>query len=192
MDNLKCIKMNKKSIFQVIIKTIGLLTLKEFIVTIPSFLSLLQYDTALLNPEENILIPVIMTLSIFIVYILIIYSSLFKTNFLIDKLKLVEDDNEVLTDWYFDIKTLVSLVIIVVGLNCIVEVLPTFIQQLIISLKGKAGIVSFFDGKQYPLLFPVVKLVLGFLLISNYRTVCNWIVKVSETKEDDGKSETTG
>ncbi len=171
--------MTKKTFYQFVLKVAGLFTLKEFIETFLQMISLVFYDSSMNSGAFISILSIFMMLAI---KIGLIYACLIKTDKIIEILKLADDDT-VLSDWYFDMNTLLSLAIIIIGLLQIIDVLPILIRQIFLSIDTKRfdSFSNNLDKSSY--VVPVLKLLIGFLLISNYKLIIKWINNTSETKD---------
>lgn len=177
--------MTKKTIFQVILKAIGLFSLRELLESFPYVFAAFQPASFGAGFGDGFFV-LFMGFGFLAFKIALIYLLLVKADRIIDILKLTDGDETVFSEWKFEVKTLLSLVIIAIGLSSLVAVLPVFVKELYIYfMKKQRSLTDLLpNDHQYPLLYPTLKLILSFLVISSHKAIGNWIMRISETKED--------
>ena len=120
-----------------------------------------------------------------LVYIIIIRLFLFKTEWIIDKLKLEKNFNEERIDIAIESSTVLTIAIIVIGALTIAESLPSFCSTLFNFLQQKMLI------KDYPdscwLIFHFLKIIIGYLLLTNGKRLAKYIEKVSGEERKPNK-----
>ena len=166
--------------WKIIIKIIGLWLLFNGISIIPQFFSTLSFTNGDLN-FDSLLSIWLMVFGAIIIYILIIRLFLFKTEWIIDKLKLEKNFNEEKINLEIESSTVLTIVIVVIGGLTIIESLPSFCSTLFNFLQQKMLIKDYPDS--HWLIFDFLKVVIGYLLLTNGKSVAKYIGKVSNEEK---------
>ena len=166
--------MTKRDFFRVLIKIFGLYS--GFITVfsiIPAFTSNLS---AKFEPLLWLLILGIVFLALLLVYFLI-----YKTDFIIDKLKLDKGfDEERIYFENFNNENIFKLAIILIGGFLIVDYLPSFLNHTFQAFKSK---LNNSDMINYPLNYfnwisSGLNIILGYLLLTNYKKTAIYLNKI--------------
>lgn len=117
-----------------------------------------------------------------LIYAFILWLFVFKTSWLIRKLRLEKGFDEERIDLNIQLSTILTIAVIVIGGIMIIDSLPQLCQQVFVFFQDK----SMF--KESPTIGWIIlhgtKLVLGYLLMTNGRTIVKFINKRSS--EDPG------
>ena len=167
--------------WKIIIRIIGLWLMFGCISIIPSFFSTLSFTNGSLNFGTLLFIWLTLFGAI-IIYILIIRLFLFKTEWIIDKLKLERNFNEERINVVIESSAVLSIAIIVIGGLTIVESLPSFCSTLFNFLQQKMLFRDYPDSCW--LIFHFLKLIIGYLLLTNGKKIAEYIDKKSEEKKN--------
>ncbi|MBC8082157.1 MAG: hypothetical protein H7Z21_03020 [Hymenobacter sp.] len=164
--------MTSRSLFTIILKVLGLLFLKEALVALPTVFQFLIYTTQAEGAGENVLLIVSTILGIML-YGLIPYSFIFKSRWLIDKLKLDQGFDQEIIPLAAHRSTILSIAIIVIGGMLVATELPNLIRFLFNYSQERR------DGQMNPdtsyLLLTAARIVIGMLLISKQRQLVSLI-----------------
>ena len=174
--------MTKRDFFRITIKTFGIYLLITTLFTVlPSYISFITYEFDLFYIAS--------LLSAVIIPGLIIAALIFRTDDLIDLLKLDKGYDEDLIN--FDtIKpdTILQLAVISIGLLLIVNNLPTFLHHTFLAFKdmitnkGVDGVLETYTyGKvdYAQILITAISLIIGFLMITNFTNLAKWLSKIN-------------
>lgn len=171
-ENIKRENMLINTFWKIIIKIIGLWLLFGCISIIPQFFSTLSFTNGDLNFESLLLIW-LMLFGAIIIYIFIIRLFLFKSEWIVDKLKLEKSFNEERINLEIKSSTVLTIAIIIIGGLTIIESLPSFCSTLFNFLQQKLLI------KDYPdscwLIFHFLKIIIGYLLLTNGKRFAKYI-----------------
>lgn len=160
--------------WKIIIKIIGLWLVFGCISLIPQFFSTLSFTNGNIN-FDSLLLVWIAVFGVIILYIFIIRLFLFKTEWIIEKLKLEKNFNEERINIDFKGLELLTIVTSIIGALIIIESLPDFCS----------GIFNFFQQKMlfrdYPdshwLVYHFIKLIIGYLLLTKGKSIAKYIGK---------------
>ncbi|RRQ45289.1 hypothetical protein [Chryseobacterium sp. SC28] len=168
--------MQINTFWKILLKIIGLLLLFSCISLIPQFYSTLSFTSGNLD-TENLLIVWLMQILSVIIYILIIRLFLFKTEWLVEKLKLEKNFNEERIDVNIKSSTVLNIAIIVIGGLMITESFPNFCSALFHFLQQKTLFKDYPDS--HWLIFHFIKIIIGYLLLTNGKRFAEYIEKES-------------
>lgn len=170
--------MTPRSFFAVIIKIIGIYLLAGAIISIPQIISsLFYYRSTISDPSAQdifgICFFVLFSISFFL---FVLYYCLFKTEWIIDKLRLDQNFTEEKFDINLHRSTILKIAVIVIGAVMIVDSLPVLCQNLLTYFQTTSAHVSFKENRASSwLIFAFGKFCIGFSLISASRPIVNFI-----------------
>jgi len=146
---------------------IGIFFLKNFLLELAEFLPVLQAqgETSLLNLS--------IAITATIIYLLIIYLLLFKTNWIVNRLALDKGFKEETFSLNIHRSVVLSATTIIIGGLIIIEALPSFVQQLLYYIQMKKD--KFADVKFDYVILQFSKSVIGIFLIVYRRVIVNFI-----------------
>ena len=166
--------MTKRTLFDIILKILGIFFLKDFVDMTPQLLSVGLYLTQADGVVEA-LWTLLSSLLILFVYGLVSYYLIFRTPAIIDKLKLVKDTEEEPIALTIHRSTVLSISIIVLGGLLVVNEIPVLCRQLLSYFQEKRMTY----GQTHPTLGYVigsaVKIIIGLLLMGSQRQIVNFI-----------------
>lgn len=165
--------MTKRDFFRILIKIFGLYSLILSIFTvIPQNISnvLFQFDIMMLLV---ILASTIISVGMFLVL-------LFKSDFIIDKLKLYKgfDDDKIIVGNLTN-ESILKLALIIIGGFLIIDYLPAVLFDLINAFKTKSTFTSI-EGNNvnyFDIVIGLVNILLGYLFITNYKIISQFLDK---------------
>lgn len=166
--------MTKRDFFRLLIKVFGLYSM---ILSLFTFLPQNFTNIYLLKEEIWMLfIGVGLVLLVFAFFFIL----LFKTDSIIDKLELdkgFDDDKIILGD--FKDEQLFKLAILLVGSFLIIDYFPNFIFEIINIFKTKVSnyAIMGYEVDYFNLFTSILNLVLGFILITNYKAISLFLDK---------------
>ena len=168
-----------KTFWKILIKIIGLWLLLSCFSIIPQFFSTLSFTNGDLN-MESLLTLWLMILITIIIYILIIRLFLFKTDWIIEKLKLNKNFTEEKIDLDVKSSTILTISIIVIGALIIIESLPSFCSRLFDFYQQKNLLKDYADTNW--LIYHFIKIIIGYLLLTNGKNLTKYIEKETDKK----------
>jgi len=174
--------MTKKDFFRIVIKLFGLYWL------ISSLFSTGQFYFISFMPGYTL--PVIlMAMLIFLVIIFLFYLLIVRTDILINLLKLDQGfDNEIIEFKNFDLDNILKLGIIIIGGMLILDNLAVFLNQSYLAFKVHTATVADqieLNGySAYQWAVCITKILLGYILLTNYPFISKFLLKITQKKED--------
>src|SRR4051812_37520501 len=115
--------MTTRSLFNIILKVLGIFYLKDVVATIPQLLSVFLYFTKADSALEGIW-TFLLTIVILVVYILISYYLIFRSELIINKLKLDQGFDQETIPLNIHRSTILSISIIIIGGLMVAETIP--------------------------------------------------------------------
>ena len=168
--------MTPRSLFNIILKVLGLFFIRDFLTLVPQVLSVFLYFTKADTISEAIW-TFVSTLAMLFVYGFVSYYLIFKTETIIDKLKLDRGFDQDIIPLSIHRSTILSISIIVIGGYIVAEEIPEFCRQLFAYYQEKRMTYGQTNPKiQYSIL-SAVKIIIGVLLIAEQRKIVNFIEK---------------
>lgn len=168
--------MQINTFWKILLKIVGIWLLFSCISIIPQFYSTLSFTNGNLNTETLMMIWFMLVVSI-VIYILIIRLFLFKTEWLVEKLKLERNFKEEKIDLNIKSLTVLTIAIIVIGGLMIAESLPNFCSGLFNFLQQKTLFKDYPDS--HWLIYHFLKIIIGYLLLTNGKRLAKYIDKES-------------
>ena len=166
--------MTTKSLINIILKILGIFFIKDILATIPQLLSIILYLTKADTIGEAIW-TLVTTILVLFVYMLVSYYLIFKTNLIIDKLKLDKGFNQETIPLNIHRSAILSIAIIVIGGLLVANEIPNFCRQLFAYFQEKRMTYGQTSPSISYSVLAAVKIIIGFLLISNQRQIVNFI-----------------
>lgn len=166
--------------WKILLKIIGLWLLIGSISIIPQFYSTLSFTDGSLNTESLLMIWA-MLIVVIIIYILIIRLFLFKTDWIIDKLKLEKNFTEERISLDIKSSTILNIVIVIIGGLILVESVPNFCSGLFNFLQQKMLFKDYPDS--HWLVYHFLKIIIGCLLLTNGEKLAKYLEKESDEEQ---------
>lgn len=166
--------MTIKSLFNIILKILGIFFIKDILATLPQLLSVIFYLTENDTVSEAVW-TLVATILILLVYVTVSYILIFKSNMIIEKLQLDKGFEQDPISLNIHRSTILSISVIVIGGLLIADEIPNFCRQLFAYFQEKRMTYGQTNpGISYSVVSGV-KIIIGFLLIGNQRQIVNFI-----------------
>jgi hypothetical protein len=166
--------MTPRNLFNIILKVLGLFFIRDFLALVPQVLSVFIYFTKTDTISEAIW-TFASTLAMLFVYGFVSYYLIFKTETIIDKLRLDSGFDQDIIPLSIHRSTILSISIIVIGGYIVAEEIPEFCRQMFAYYQEKRMTYGQANPKiQYSIL-SAVKIIIGFLLMAEQRKIVNFI-----------------
>lgn len=180
--------MTPKNLFNIILKIFGLFFLREIINMIPQLISVIPSFTKAddFGGEQfrrGEILPLIVTLIAIAFYVFLIYHLLFKTNKIIDKLKLDQGFNQ--QEFSFNISTslILTISLIVIGGIILIDEIPNLCRNIFSYFQEK----NFMHGMTKPnysyIVVSGVKIIIGLLIIGERKRIVEFVERRQRKKE---------
>ena len=136
-------------------------------------MELAEFLPVLQAQGETSLLNLSIAITATIIYLLIIYLLLFKTNWIVNRLALDKGFKEETFSLNIHRSVVLSATTIIIGGLIIIEALPSFVQQLLYYIQMKKD--KFADVKFDYVILQFSKSVIGIFLIVYRRVIVNFI-----------------
>lgn len=176
--------MSATSLFNIVLKVFGISFIKDIIIALPTLLSVFYSfgDGDASGGFSTILI----TLLTLLVYCIVAYYFVFRTQDVIRHLRLLEDIPEDPVPLNVHRSTVVSIAIMIVALYIITEAIPLLIRGLTKWFQYNRmtnGVLNVMQPFDYSIIFVyVAEIVIGLLLLGYNRQLVNYIVLQTRKK----------
>jgi hypothetical protein len=166
--------MTPRSLFNVILKVFGLFFIKDFLALIPQLVASLLFVTKPDAFSESIL-SLVITLLIVSIYVFVTYYLIFRTETIIDKLKLDKGFDQDTIPLNIHRSTILSISIIIIGGYIVADEIPNLCRQLFAYYQEKRMTYRQTNPKLQYSVLSAAKIMIGFLLIGEQRKIVNVI-----------------
>jgi len=176
--------MTPGSLFNIILKIFGLFFLREIVNTIPQLVSSLLYFTKSNGAGEGIFVFIV-TLVILAFYGIVAYQLLFKTNLILDKLKLDKGFNQEEFNFNLSTSMILTIAIIVTGAVILTNEIPNLCKQVFSYFQEKRSTNGMTKPDFSYSIISAVKIIIGLLLIGERKRIAEFINRRQQTRADD-------
>ena len=154
----------------------GILLIKDVLLTFPQLFSSIYYffrDSLRFEDIVFLLLPI----GLILIYIVVVYYLIFSTDRIIKILSLEKDFEDKELKFNIHRSSVLSIVFLVVGVYIFVDSIPVFIGSIISYLRQNEmanGLMNYnvsFDSA----LVSASKMILAYILITNQKSIVNWI-----------------
>lgn len=173
--------MAPKSLFIIIVRIIGLFLLLDTLTVIPSYLNSISFIVNI-GDAKSILIGIIFSTLIVVLYIMILFYVLFKTEKVVDRLSLYKNFDEEKIELNIHSSTLIKIAILIIGGMMFLDNIVPVVLNLFGYIKSlNDNILIDFDHEKsistMAFVHNLIKSLIGYLLVSNCRVVAIWVEK---------------
>jgi hypothetical protein len=166
--------MTTRSLFNIILKVLGIFFIKDILATIPQLFSVVLYLTKS-NTATEAVWTLVMTILILFIYGLVSYYLIFKSDLLIDKLKLDKGFDQDSFSLNIHRSTILSISIIVIGGLIITDEIPNLCRQLFAYFQERRMTYGQTNPSISYSILAGAKIIIGLLLIGNQGQIVNFI-----------------
>jgi len=180
--------MTPRQFFNIVLKIFGLFFLREILNSIPQLISAILM---LFRPEDFTEGLFIFLGGLFILafYIALTYQLIFKTLFLVDKLKLDKDFNDQIFDFKIPLQEVLTISIIVIAGVILVNQIPYLVKEIFeIVQTRKLSFGSTKTDYSY-IIISTVKIVIAALLIGERQRIVEFITSRNSKSESSELTE---
>ena len=180
--------MTPRQFFNIVLKIFGLFFLREILNSIPQLISAILM---LFRPEDFTEGLFIFLGGLFILafYIALTYQLIFKTPFLVDKLKLDKDFNDQIFDFKIPLQEVLTISIIVIAEVILVNQIPYLVKEIFeIVQTRKLSFGSTKTDYSY-IIISTVKIVIAALLIGERQRIVEFITSRNSKSESSELTE---
>ena len=174
--------MTPRQFFNIVLKIFGLFFLREILNSIPQLISAILM---LFKPEDFTAGLFIFFGSVFILafYIALTYQLIFKTAFLVDKLKLDTDFNDQIFDFKITQKDVLTISLIVIAGIILINQIPYLVKELFELMQERKLSPGMTKTDYSYIIISIVKIVIAALLIGERNRIVDFIVSRNSKSE---------
>lgn len=171
-------QMQINTFWKIIIKSIGLWLLVNSVWVIPQFTSTLNFTNGEISWKNLIVVWLICFITL-LVYIFVMRLFLFKTEWIIKLLKLDENFVEEKLALEIPAQTVLSITVTIIGAIWFLKSFPSLAISIFEFLKQKELIKNY--GETGWLLYYFISTIIGFLIMTNGKSVSKYLWKENST-----------
>ena len=158
--------MTPHSLWTMILKISGLYFLFQCLTVVPQSIGALIMTMKAMDSER--VLNIVSILSTLAFYLIILWLFLFKSDWLIKKLKLDRHFKEEKFELNINRNSILQIAIILVGANIIIYALPHFCSQVFSYYQSKS---DFGEYNSKWMIIQFVEMIIGYMLITNNRQI---------------------
>lgn len=169
--------MTARSLFNIILKVLGLFFVRDFLAVVPQFLSLISMFVNFSGGSA--ISPFVASFLSIAAYGLIAYALIFKTEWVIEKLRLEDGFDQEVFSLNMHRSTILSIAVIIIGGLMVLNALPALIRQLFLYFQYKrqqSGFINTYPEPDNTMLFlGLAEILIGLLLLGHQRKIVAYI-----------------
>ncbi|MEE1947208.1 hypothetical protein VRU48_18925 [Pedobacter sp. KR3-3] len=166
--------MNLKTLWTIILKTLGVYFLLHLIAAAGQLLAGL-ISIATIPMGASFLAYVLMPLVMFTIYLFIPLVLIFKSDWLIEKLKLAQGFEQERVDANINTGAAINIALIILGGYVFIDSAPVFFQQTFTYLQNGTDLPN--NTGSGSLLIQLAKTIIGAFLVLKHQAVSQFIIK---------------
>lgn len=172
--------MSYQNLFRIILKIIGIFFIKDILAMFPELFSAAYFFQGG-NDDFLVVVYTIIPFVAFVVYCFMAYFLIAKSDWVIEKLDLMDAFEDENIKFSIHRSTIFSMVLLVVGVYIIIDSTPYFISNILTYIRdnelSQGG--SFYNINYQPTLVEGFKILIAYILIKNQKRIVSWIVSRS-------------
>ena len=184
--------MTARNLFSIILKVLALFFIRDFFAMLPQLFTLISMSGygEFMNEETGFISPIIATILSIGAYGLMAYALLFRTEWVIDTLRMEKGFSKEPLPLSIHRSTVLTIAVIIVGALLVLNAIPDLLAQLVLY-------VQFFGSEPDNMMNPygpdntetiinTAELLLGLLILGYQREIVNYIEYRSRKKRKTG------
>jgi len=166
--------MTIRTLFTVILKVLGILFIKNFLETIPQLFSLISFMSRFAGSQQTI-IGICEIAAMLLIYGLLSFYLIFKTDLVIDTLRLDKGFEQEIIPLNIHRTTILSIAIIVIGGLLIINETGNFCRQLVLYFQEKQMAYMQKSTSFSYVILSAAKIIIGLVLLGNQKLIVHFI-----------------
>jgi hypothetical protein len=166
--------MSPRTLFTIVLKVLGIFFIRDVLGLFPQLLSFISYWLRP-DPVEDAFVNVCLVLLLILIYSFICYYLIFKTDVLVDKLKLNDSFNEETISLNIHRSTILSISIIIVGGLVLMQEIPNFIRLVYVYFQQRRLLRGEINPATGQLIVSGAQIVIGLILVGNQKMIVDFI-----------------
>jgi hypothetical protein len=171
--------MKPHSLFSIILKIVGVIFLKDFVVMLPQLFYLLPLIADKGITDSFILWQIVTIILSLMIYYVFIYFLIFETDFVIRKLKVLQSFTEESVNLNIHRSIIIHSVVLITGALIVITRLPYLVGSIIDFTKANNEFGGVLNDNNYikTIVIDVIQVLIGIWLATNPRFVTAYIEK---------------
>jgi hypothetical protein len=161
--------MSPRSLFNIILKVIGIVCIKDILVTIPTLFSYIYFS---FNTGAQ-LAGFLFILFSLLIYFSVAYLLLFKSDWIIEKTRIEEGLPEDVSIRIHR-STVLLIAVLIIGWLILLDTIPVLIGQIVGYWRSKNALFNQSVDSRFIIIYSI-KILIGLLMVGNARTIVNFI-----------------
>jgi hypothetical protein len=166
--------MTPRTLFTIVLKVLGIFFIRDILGLLPQLLSYISFWMRP-DPSEDAFINVCLILFLILINLFICYYLIFKTDALIDKLKLNESFNQESIPLNIHRSTVLSISIIILGGWILIQQVPNFIRLIFVYFEERRLLRGEINPATGQLIVSGAQIVIGLILVGNQKMIVDFI-----------------
>ena len=181
--------MRPASLFTIILKVFGLFILKDLLIALPGLLTGLSFIVEnSINVSTWFVLAQVLT---FLIYFLLIYLLVFRTEWVIEKLRLTRGFADEPMPFPLEPVTVLTIVVMIIGGIIVIDAIPELVNQVLAYARKNDSPFTQQSGTVKDVLIALLKLAMGLFLLGYTRQIVAFIEsrrkKVPAPIQDQGE-----
>lgn len=175
--------MSFKNLFRIILKVIGIFFIKDILGMFPQLFSAAYFFNAdLISESGSLIVYTLVPFCAFVVYCVMAYYLVAKSDWVINKLGLLNELEGEEIKLNIHRSTIVSICLLLIGIYVIVDSIPDFVSYSLVYLRDNELAYGSLDYNvsYQPALVAASKILIAYIVITNQRRITSWIEKKSK------------
>jgi hypothetical protein len=179
--------MTPRNLFNIILKIFGLFFFKEIVYLLPQIIVFVQPNKYTETNGNDTLSSLLISFGVIAFYVFFIYQLLFKTNNIVDKLKLDKGFNR--EEFSFDIPSshVLTIALIVVGGVIVINEIPNLCRNIFFYFQEKSVSRNIAKPSYSYIIVSAVKILLALLIMGERKRIVEFAEKNVKTKQSETK-----
>jgi hypothetical protein len=176
--------MTPRTLFIIILRVLGILSIKELLVAIPQLVTIVLSFFSGYAISDGLFMLVISILAVAF-NLAVSYVLIFKAELLVEKLRLDQGIRESSLQLNINLSSILRIAIIITGFLILILEIPDFIRIIYATIQQRS--ISLFQNESQdwaPAIFSGVKIILGLLIIGERKRILKFLERPTLSEGD--------
>jgi|SRR5450432_540332 hypothetical protein len=172
--------MTPRNLFNIVLKILGLFFIRDLFMSLPQLLSVILYFKT--GQTEEALWTLISSAIVIAVEIYICYYLIFRSEWIMDKLKLTDGFDQEAIPLNIHRSTVLSISVIVIGGLMLTDEIPNLCRRVFSYFQQRRLNYSEYSKETPYIVLSIVKIILALLILSENRRIVSLILRKTRTE----------
>jgi len=172
--------MTPRNLFSIVLKILGLFFIRDLFMSLPQLLSVILYFKT--GQTEEALWTLISSAIVIAVEIYICYYLIFRSEWIMDKLKLTDGFDQEAIPLNIHRSTVLSISVIVIGGLMLTDEIPNLCRRVFSYFQQRRLNYSEYSKETPYIVLSIVKIILALLILSENRRIVSLILRKTRTE----------